>query len=258
MRMATQDNRVFLKGEERSPESLFLQFSETHDAKIREELILHHRGLAHGLARKFAYKGKPLESLVSVGTIGLIKAVDRYDPRLGTKFVTYATHVISGEIKRYFRDKGWVLEVPRRLKDLNAAVHKTIEKLTQKHDQSPTIEDIATELRVSREEVIESMEAGYAFHPLSFDFGLNSDDECDISYLNFMAEEDRDLQYFFENFDLKEALSQLPNREQMIIRLFYYEDFSQTQIAKRLAISQMHVSRLLRQAIQRLKKFVKE
>jgi len=210
MRMATPDNCVFSKGDEQSKDSLFLQFRETHDAKIREELILHHRDLVHRLARRFANKGRPLESLVSVGTIALIKSVDKYDPTRGAKFVTYATHVISGEIKRYFRDKSWVLEVPRRLKDLNGALHGAIEKLIQKHDHSPTIEEIATELKISREEVIETMEAAYAFHPLSFEAGLDSDDERAHSFLNFMAEEDRDLQYFFEHFDLGEALSQLP------------------------------------------------
>jgi len=258
MRMATPDKGVFLEGDERSKGSLFLQFWETHDAKIREELILDNSGLVQRLARRFTTKGRPLESLVSVGTIALIKAVDKYDPTRGIKFVTYATHVISGEIKRYFRDKSWVLEVPRRLKDLNGAIHRAIEKLIQKHHHSPTIEEIATELMISREAVIETMEVRYAFHPLSFEASLDSDGERANSFLNLMAQEDQNLQHFFECFDLEEALSQLPHREQMITRLFYYEDYSQTQIAKRLSISQMHVSRLLRQAIKRLKKFVKE
>ena len=249
---------ILSKKDEGSMDLLFLQFQQSRDDKIREELILHHMNLVRQLARRFARRGKAVDVLVSVGSIALIKAIDRYDPNRGVQFVTYATHVISGEIKRYFRDKGWTLKVPRRLKELNAAIHVVSEKLTHEHSRSPTIEEIATALNISNEEVLESLEARHAHEPYYLDSHVDYCDARGAPFINFIAKEDRNLKQFFDRFDLEETLQMLPNREQMIIQFFYYEDFSQAKIAKRLGISQMHVSRLLSQAIKNLRKFMKE
>lgn len=227
-------------------EELFAEFYETKDLDIREELILQHRDLAEKLAGRFTNKGRPLESLISVGTIGLINAVDRFEPSRGIKFTTYATHCILGEIKRYFRDKSWLLKVPRSLKELNSIVHNTIECLTTRFGRSPGISEIARELDVPSEIVMEVMEAGRSYSPCSLD------DEDNFCFLDALCQTDKEFRNLTDKIDLKEAMRTLNKREQMILHLFYYESCSQTKIAERLGISQMHVSRLLRQAIKNL------
>lgn len=231
-------------------EELFAEFYETKDPDIREELILRHKDLAEKLAGRFTNKGRPLESLISVGTIGLISAVDRYEPSRGVKFTTYATHCILGEIKRYFRDKSWLLKVPRSLKELNSIVHDTIECLTTRLGRSPGISEIARELDVPSEIVMEVMEAGRSYRPCSLD------DEDNFGFSDALCQTDKVLRNIVDKIDLKEAMGTLNKREQMIIRLFYFESCSQTKIAERLGISQMHVSRLLRQAIKNLSRLM--
>jgi len=231
-------------------EELFAEFYETKDPDIREELILQHKDLAEKLAGRFTNRGKPLESLISVGTIGLINAVDRFEPSRGVKFTTYATHCILGEIKRYFRDKSWLLKVPRSLKELNSIVHDTIECLTMRLGRSPGISEIAMELDVPSEIVIEVMEAGRSYRPCSFD------DEDNFGFSDALCQTDKELRNVVDKIDLKEAMGTLNKREQIILRLFYFEDHSQTKIAERLGISQMHVSRLLRQAIKNLNRLM--
>ncbi len=231
-------------------EELFSEFYETKDPKIREELILRHKDLANKLAGRFTNRGRPLESLISVGTIGLINAVDRYEPFRGFKFTTYATHCILGEIKRYFRDKSWLLKVPRSLKELNSIVHNTIECLTTRLGRSPAISEIAQELDVPSEIVMEVMEVGRSYRPCSLD------DEDNFGFSDALCQTDKELRNIVDRIDLKEAMGTLNKREQMILHLFYFESRSQTKIAERLGISQMHVSRLLRQAIKNLKSFM--
>jgi len=231
-------------------EELFAKFYETKDPNIREELILQHRDLAEKLAGRFTNRGRPLESLISVGTIGLINAVDRYEPSRGVKFTTYATHYILGEIKRYFRDKSWLLKVPRSLKELNSIVHDTIECLTTRLGRSPGISEIARELDVPSEIVMEVMEAGRSYRPYSLD------DDDNFSFSDALYQTDKELRNLVDKIDLKEAMGTLNKREQMILHLFYFESCSQTKIAERLGISQMHVSRLLRQAIKNLNRLM--
>lgn len=226
-------------------DQLFAEYYETKNPDIREELILRHRDLAEKLAGRFTNRGRPLESLISVGTIALINAVDRFEPSRGVKFTTYATHCILGEIKRYFRDKSWLLKVPRSLKELNSIVHDTIETLTTRLGRSPGISEIARELDVPSEIVMEVMEAGRSYRPCSLD------DENNFGFSDALSQTDKELRNLI---DLKEAMGTLNKREQMILQLFYFEDRSQTKIAERLEISQMHVSRLLRQAIKNLKR----
>ena len=194
-----------------------------------------------------------MESLVSVGTIGLINALDRYDPKEKAGFSTFATHYILGEIKRYFRDQGWMVQVPRSLKELNARIQKTIEKLSKELAHSPTISEISEELNVPVEKITEAMESGYAYQPVSLNAQRKSDNDESFSLEDYLGAEDEGLKTVLERLDIKEALSSLPPREKVIIDLFFYEDFSQAEIAARLRVSQMHVSRLLRQALSKLK-----
>ena len=231
-------------------DELFREFYQTKDPKVREELILEHTDLVKKLASRFSNRGKPLESLVSVGTIGLINAIDRYEPFRGVKFTTYATHYILGEIKRYFRDKGWLLKVPRSVKELNSIVHDTIECLTIRLGRSPAISEIAQELDVPSEIVMEVMEAGRSYNPCSLD------DKDNFCFLDVLSQPDKDFRNLVDRIDLEEAIGTLNKRGQMLLQLFYFEGCSQAKIAERLGISQMHVSRLLRQAIKKLNKFM--
>lgn len=237
-------------------EELFAKYRQSKDPDIREDLVLRHIDLVRKLASRFANRGQPLDSLVSVGSIGLINAVDRYDVSRGVKFTTYATHCILGEIKRYFRNQGWVLKVPRRLKELNSIVHHTIDDLTTILGRSPIISEIARKLDISSETVIEVMEAGRSYKPYSLNQKPEFDDERSFSFLESLSQDDQELLSLFDKIDLREAIRTLNKREQMIVRLFYFEDYSQTEIAERLEISQMHVSRLLRQTIKSLKKIL--
>lgn len=237
-----------------STEELFVKTYQTKDPIIRKELILQHRDLVRRLASRFTNRGRPLDSLISVGTIGLIKAIDRYDVSRRVKFTTYATHCILGEIKRYFRDKTWGLKVPRSLKKLNSIIHDTIENLTTKLGRCPTIPEIAQKLDITSETVIEAIEAGRSYNPCSLEQKLEFNDEGSFCFLDSLNQADQKFRNLVDKIDLKIAIGTLSKRERMIIQLFYFEGYSQAEIAQRLGISQMHVSRLLRGTLKSLKK----
>ncbi len=237
-------------------EQLFSQFAESNDSKIREELIVRHADLVRKLVRRFANGSKRLDTLVSVGTIGLMCAVDRYDISKGASFATYATHCIVGEVKRYLRDSSWLLKVPRSVKTLNWRVHKTIENLTMELGRSPTISEIGERVRIPPETVTEIMEAGHSYTPYSLDQELGLNGEGTFCLSDCLSQDDQEVGHLIDKIELKEAMGMLHKREQMILQLSYGEGYSQTEISMRLRISQMHVSRLLRQAIGNLRKFM--
>ncbi|MBW3621928.1 MAG: SigB/SigF/SigG family RNA polymerase sigma factor [Armatimonadetes bacterium] len=213
--------------------------------------------LVRFLAGKFANRGEPLEDLIQVGTIGLLNAIDRYDPDRGTKFSTYATPTIMGEIKRYFRDKSWNLKVPRHLQELNWAATKAIESLSQELGRSPTIQEIARHIEATEEETIEAIELGNAHETVSLDTKLTLEgDTVPLTHGEMLGGPDVGLQNV-ENFeDLRSAIEHLDDREKAIILFRFFNDLSQTEVAKRLNISQMHVSRLQAKALQRLKQML--
>lgn len=235
----------------------FRQFAETRDAALREELILAYGSLAAYLARKFANRGEPLDDLTQVANIGLLKAVDRFDPGRGIEFTTYATVTIVGEIKRYFRDKFWTVRVPRRLRELNNALMKSVESLAQRLGRSPTLQEIADESGVPFEEVVEAFELGRAYNPASLDAELaEGDEDHGTSLLDYLGGEDPALARLEDRHTLEGALQSLPERQHEILRLRYYEGLSQAEIARQLGISQMHVSRIQREALRRLKELI--
>lgn len=240
-------------------ESLFERYQRTRDVEVRDRLVMLHLNLVRFLAGKFANRGEPLEDLIQVGTIGLINAVDRFDPSRGNKFSTYAAPTIVGEIKRHFRDKAWNLKVPRRLQELNLAVGKAVEALTQKLGRSPTVQEIATHLNASEEETLEAIELGNAYETVSLDSRLdNQGDSGPMTLAEFIGGEDDTLQNINTFDDLREAIGSLEDREQAIIRLRFFSDLSQTEVAQRLRISQMHVSRLQQKALKKLKAVLAE
>ncbi|MCL4500088.1 MAG: SigB/SigF/SigG family RNA polymerase sigma factor [Chloroflexi bacterium] len=232
---------------------LFKEYQTARDPEIRDELVQMYINLVEYLARRFKNRGEPLEDLVQVGTIGLLKAIDRFDIGRAVEFTTYATPTIVGEIKRYFRDKGWAVKVPRRLQELNLLVNQSVGTLTQELRRSPTIEEIAVYLGVTCEQVIEAMETSEAYSFVSLDRDLSSDADDSFSLLEYIGEEDKDLLGVEDRTGLEEALTGLTSQEQRILYLRFFRGLTQTEIAKEIGISQMHVSRLLRRTLEVLR-----
>jgi RNA polymerase sigma-B factor len=234
--------------------ALFERYQNGREESVRDQLVMLHLNLVRFLAGKFANRGEPLEDLIQVGNIGLINAVDRFDPSRGNKFSTYAAPTIVGEIKRHFRDKAWNLKVPRRLQELNLATGKAVEALTQRLGRSPTIQEIAEHIEASEEETIEAIELGNAYETISLDSRLDSQsDSGPMTLAEFIGAEDESLKDINTFDDLREAIRTLDIREQEIIKLRFFSDLSQTEVAQRLKISQMHVSRLQQKALKKLK-----
>ncbi len=217
---------------------------------LRSALIERHLPLVHFMARKFADRGEPLDDIVQVGTIGLIKAIDRFDPTMGFEFSTFATPTIVGEIKRYFRDKTWAIRIPRRLQELGVQVSRAREELTHQLDRSPTPNEIAKNLDISVDDVIEAMEANSAYNTISLDGG--SDQEAP-SLGDTLGGWDDALDNVEYRESLRPLIAALDEREQTILLMRFFENKSQSDIAAELGISQMHVSRLLNKTLTNLR-----
>jgi RNA polymerase sigma-B factor len=228
--------------------------------RIREQLVAGYEGLVHFLARKFQNRGEPLEDIVQVGFLGLIKAIDRFDPDLGNEFTTFATPTVAGEIKRYFRDKGWAIRFPRRLQELYQQVVRTNELLKNELNRQPTVAELAARLGVSEDDVLEAMEMSAAYTPISLDAPLGGDaaEEGSRQYAESVGGEDENLDRVELRDVLGRAMAHLNPRERSIMAMRFYDQMSQSEIAKKLGISQMHVSRLQRAALEQLRRYVPE
>ncbi|HEY0798762.1 MAG TPA: SigB/SigF/SigG family RNA polymerase sigma factor [Candidatus Baltobacteraceae bacterium] len=227
--------------------------------QLRDALVVAHLNLVRYLAMKFTNRGEAIEDLIQVGTVGMIKAIDRFDTERGVEFTTYATPTIVGEIKRYFRDKGWAVKVPRRLQELNLAVNKAVEKLTVGLGHSPTVAELARHLNASQEEILEAQELGQAYNLLSLDTEITGGSDTTTHTLaEYVGENDAGLELFEDKANLERAFEVLAPRERVIVYLRFYESVSQTEIAKRLNCSQMHVSRLQARALEKLKAVLQE
>ncbi|MGI9023110.1 MAG: RNA polymerase sigma factor SigF [Acidimicrobiales bacterium] len=234
----------------------FCEYAETHDPVLREELITAHIGLAEYLARRFTNRGEPLDDLVQVASLGLLKAVDRFDPDRGLEFSTYATPTIVGELKRHFRDKGWAVRVPRRVQELHLRLASVVGTLSQNLGRSPTIGEIAQAASASEEDVLEAIEAGHAYRFTSLDAPSGTDDEGSLG--SQLGEEDQALADSEHRVALSPLIAHFPQREQMILHLRFFEGLTQSEIAARLGISQMHVSRLLARSLSQLRASAEE
>jgi RNA polymerase sigma-B factor len=233
---------------------LFQTLRETGDLGVRDELISLNIHLVEYLARKFSNRGEPLEDLLQVGYIGLIKAIDRYDLDRGVEFSTYATPTIVGELKRYFRDKGWAIRIPRRLQMRDHELNQAIDFLTQELHRSPTLQEVAGQLQLSLEEVVEILESSYAANYLSLDnIYLNSSEDHGFSLMDYLGDEDDDFSLADDRDTLAKLLSVLTEREQKVIYMRFFRGMTQIEIANKLDISQMHVSRLLRKILEKLR-----
>jgi RNA polymerase sigma-B factor len=227
--------------------------------RLRDELVVVHLNLVRFLAVRFANRGEPLDDLVQVGTVGLLKAIDRFELERGVEFTTYATPTIVGEIKRYFRDKGWAVKVPRRLQELNLAVNRASDKLAIELGRSPTVAELAEHLKAGADEILEAQELGQAYNLLSLDSEVSGEtDKKSQTLADTVGVSDAGLELLEDRANLERAFSALTGRERVIIYLRFYESVSQTEIAKRLNVSQMHVSRLQAKALEKLRAVLAE
>ena len=243
-----------INGKATGAESLLDRWRESGDLAARDRLVSDHLPLVCRLCRRFAHLGEPVEDLVQVGTIGLLKAINKYDRRRGNNFVAFAVPVIVGEIKNHFRDHGWAVKVPRKLQQRKLAVDRTVVGLTQELGQVPTVPEISRATSLSTEEVYQTFEVERYGRPLSLDAEYDREDsQHPASILDYLGSEDPDLEGLADKLDLKVALGCVDPREQTILYLKFYSGLSQTAIAHRLGISQMHVSRLQRNALSKLR-----
>lgn len=229
---------------------LFRLYKEDGDEEAREQLVVSHLNLVRFLASKFKNRGEPLDDLMQVGTIGLIKAIDRFDPARGLEFTTFATPTIMGEIKRHFRDKGWSVRVPRRLQELSAKVNQATDDLTRELQRSPSVEEVAARVGSSVDEVLEAMESSSAYSSVPLEGTGSSEDDDAPSVIDHYATEDADLASIDDRMAIEDVLSEFTPREQEIIRMRFNEGLTQVEIAERLGISQVQVSRMLRKVLR--------
>jgi RNA polymerase sigma-B factor len=224
----------------------------------REGLVTLHLPLVEHCARRFRNRGEPFEDLVQVGTIGLIKSIDRFDLGRGVEFSTYATPTIIGEIKRHFRDKGWAIRVPRRLQELRLRIATATAELTQQLGRSPTPRELAETLDCSVEQIIEGIESSNAYSTLSLDASDDGGEEGGVSILDLIGVDDEGLEHIEIRESIKPLLEALPQREKRILLLRFFKNKTQSEIADEIGVSQMHVSRLLNRTLDRLRASMEE
>ena len=238
---------------ERGDRELLRRYHEDGDLAAREQLINQYMSLVRSLARRYSYRGEQLEDLVQIGAIGLIKAIDRFDLERGVELTTYATPNIIGEIKRHFRDKGWSVRVPRGLQELNVQLSRLIEQLTVQLGRSPTIPELAKAAGSEEEEVLEALESGRAYSSLSLSTGGSQDDGEELDPLESIGSEEHQYQVSEDRAVLAPGFKVLDERERRILHLRFFEGLTQSQIAQHVGISQMHVSRLIRRSLEKIR-----
>ena len=220
---------------------------------VRDTLIELNLPLVRYAAARFRSRNEPMEDIVQVGTIGLIKAIDRFDCERGVEFPTFAMPTVVGEIKRFFRDTSWSVRVPRRLQELRLALTKASDELSQTLDRSPTVTELATCLGVSEEDVVDGLAVGNAYTASSLDSPSMEDDGGEGSLADRLGYEDTALEGVEYRESLKPLLAKLPPRERQIIMLRFFANMTQSQIGEEVGISQMHVSRLLTRTLAQLR-----
>ncbi len=251
--MAPRDQAWYQERKDRVRQ-LFEQLRDTGDTSLRDELISLHLDLVQYLSRRFLARGEPAEDLMQVGFIGLINAIDRFDLDRGVDFTTYATPTIVGELKRHFRDKGRAIRIPRRLQVRDAELNHAVEVLSQNLQRSPTVKEIAEYMGLALDEVVEVLEASQASGHLSLDSSpVRGPDEPGMSLLENLGLEDSDLLALEDRTTVSEMLAQLGERERLVVYMRFFEGMTQMEIANRLGISQMHVSRLLNKILEKLR-----
>ena len=236
-----------------SDRRLIARYHRHGDAAAREELVARFLPLARQLARRYQRGREPLDDLVQVASVGLVKAVDRFDPDRGTAFSSYAVPTILGELKRYFRDAGWAVHVPRGMQERVLEVNAALAKLARQLGRSPSPADVARELSLTNEEVLEAMEAAVAYDAISLEAPRSGEDSDGAQYADMLGTEDERFELIELGATIAPTLKALPPRDRLVLHLRFVEDLTQSEIAGRIGVSQMHVSRLIRRALTRLR-----
>jgi RNA polymerase sigma-B factor len=238
---------------------LLRKYHEEGDLQAREKLIEQYMALVRSLARRYSYRGEQLEDLVQIGAIGLIKAIDRFDLDRGVELTTYATPNIIGEIKRHFRDKGWSVRVPRGLQELNVQLSRLVETQTVELGRSPTIPELAKAAGVEEEAVLEALESGRAYSSLSLSTGGGGGDgDDDLDPMESIGTEEHEFEVSEDRAVLAPGFRILDEREGKILQLRFFDGLTQSQIAQQVGISQMHVSRLIRRSLEKIRETIAE
>jgi RNA polymerase sigma-B factor len=237
---------------------LWARFVERRDPATREELVRRYLPLAKSLTRRYRAANESLDDLLQVASLGLVNAIDRFDPDRGIPFTAFASPTILGELKRHFRDRVWTVRVPRGLHDRIAEVSKAIGELTEQLQRSPSVGEIAKRLELEETDVLEVLEANHNRRPLSLDRPAGSEDPDETPPGEWIGAEDEGFELVEGKVALDAALPHLDERERLVLRLRFAEDLTQSQIAERIGHSQMHVSRILRRALQRIRERIDE
>lgn len=235
----------------------FRELRSTGDRRLRNQLVEHHRWVAVVGARRFANRGEPQDDLMQVALLGVLKAVERFDPEYGSTFATFALPTVIGELRRYFRDTTWSVRVNRRAKELHLALNGAIEELNHQLGRAPGVRDLASHLGVSDDDVLEAMEAGWAYRAGSLS-QRPSDDSGSTDDSRALATDDHGLVSADVRLSLHQLMSELPPRERRILYLRFFEDLTQSEIAALVGVSQVHVSRLLRSSLDRFRRRLEE
>ena len=228
----------------------FVRLLEAHragDPTAREQIVDRYMPLVRSVASRYAGRGEPLEDLVQVGSIGLVLAIDRFDLERGTQFTTYAVPTIVGEIQRHFRDRAWAVHVPRRMKELSLRLTRTIEMLTADLGRAPTIAELAETTGIDEDEVLEALETYHAYSTRSFSQPIGPGDEETME--DVLGQTEQGYEEVEHGVLVEAGLTALDERERAIVEMRFFEGLTQSEIAARIGISQMHVSRLLRRAL---------
>jgi RNA polymerase sigma-B factor len=246
-------------GEELASEQLlWARFSADRDPVIREELVRRYLPFAKNLALRYRGASESFDDLLQVASLGLVNAIDRFDPSRGTPFTAFASPTILGELKRHFRDRVWTVRVPRGLHDRMAEVEKAMSELTVELQRSPSVGEIAERMGIDTSGVLEVLEANHNRRPLSLDRPMGNEDSEESPAAEWVGEEDEGFELVEDKLALERALPSLDERERLVLRLRFSEDMTQSQIAERIGHSQMHVSRILRRTLDRIRAEVAE
>jgi RNA polymerase sigma-B factor len=241
---------------ERHVDALLRSYHRDGDREAREQALVELMPLVRALASRYAGRGEPLEDLVQVGALGLIKAVDRFDVDRGVEFSSYAVPTIVGEIRRHFRDKAWAMHVPRRLKELSVRLSRVLDELTTELGRSPTIAELAVATGVEEEDVIDALDSANAYSTRSLHAPFDDGDETSLA--DKLGDEDTGFAEVEDSSLVAAGLDALDERERRIVELRFFEEKTQSQIAAEVGISQMHVSRLLRSALATMRGRIEE
>jgi len=233
-------------------DQLFERWRQEGDRDARETLVRRFMPLARSLARRYDRSSEPFDDLLQVASMGLLKALDRFDPGRGHSFPSFAVPTIMGEVRRHFRDNSWSVKVPRRLKELHLRLGAATGDLSQRLGRAPTATELAAELDMDRDEVIEGLVAGSSYNTLSIDSGGSGSEDAP-AIADTLGDVDTGLDQIDNRESLRPLLAALPERERTVLLLRFFESLTQTQIAERVGISQMHVSRLLAKSLARLR-----